>query len=251
MGDLAQINNRFYEDLGERWYDDDRHAIALLRAETKTRVAYIEQVLRDKGLGASRILDLGCGAGLITIPLAHKGHDIKGVDISENSLAVARKRMSREMKVSFAHGDVTQLNEEPETYDAVLMMDLLEHLENQQAAVFEASRVLRPGGILLFHTFNRTLLSYLVAIKGIGVVCRHSPQNLHVYHLFIKPKELRQMCARAGLTLCEMVGIRPRFFTKAFWRTLLTHRVDPEFEFTRTRSLLVGYLGYAIKAKTG
>jgi 2-polyprenyl-6-hydroxyphenyl methylase / 3-demethylubiquinone-9 3-methyltransferase len=245
----ARINNRFYEELGDRWYDDDRHPIALLRAETKIRLAYIERVLRGRGEDRARILDLGCGGGLITIPLAVKGYDIKGVDISENSLSVARKRVPKGVAITFAADNVYDLHEASAAYDVVLMMDLLEHLEDQETAVAQASRVLKPKGLLIFHTFNRNVLSYLVAITGIEVLCADSPEDIHVYQLFVKPVELSRMCARAGLRTCEFIGIRPRFFTRAFLSTLATRAVHPKFQFRFTRSTMVGYLGYAIKSE--
>ncbi|MGH7844489.1 MAG: bifunctional 2-polyprenyl-6-hydroxyphenol methylase/3-demethylubiquinol 3-O-methyltransferase UbiG [Candidatus Binatia bacterium] len=248
MRDPAQINNRFYEDLGERWYEDDVHPIALLRAESNARLNYIEQVARARIAAGARILDLGCGAGFIAIPLARKGYDVKGIDISESSLAVARRHVASGDAVSFAQGNVSELREDAASYDAVLMMDLLEHLERPEAAIHQASRALKPGGLLIFHTFNRTLFSYLVAVSGIGILCRDPPRNIHVHRLFIKPEELRQMCARAGLKVNEFVGIRPRFMTKAFGSTLLRRRVHPGFDFRITRSIRAGYLGYAVKS---
>lgn len=248
MRDSAQINNRFYEDLGERWYEDDVHPIALLRAETKTRLAYIEQILRANIAPGAHILDLGCGAGFIAIPLVRKGYAVKGIDISENSLAVARQHAPPGLAVSFVKGNVSELREDSASYDAVLMMDLLEHLERPEEAIRQASRVLKPGGLLIFHTFNRTVFSYLVAVKGIGILCRDPPKNIHVHRLFIKPKELRRMCAGAGLKVNEFIGIRPRFLTKAFGLTLLRRRVHPGFAFRMTRSIRAGYLGYAVRS---
>jgi 2-polyprenyl-6-hydroxyphenyl methylase/3-demethylubiquinone-9 3-methyltransferase len=247
VNNTARVNNRFYEDLGERWYQDDRHPIALLRAETRARLAYIEQVLRAHAPQGAKILDLGCGGGFITIPLACKGYDIRGIDISGNALAVAQKHLPEGKKVSFRQGDVCHLYETAGTYDAVLMMDILEHLEDREGAIGEASRMLKPGGLFLFHTFNRNILSYLLAVKGVEVLCANPPDNIHIYRLFIKPAELARICTTAEIGICEFVGVRPRFFTKAFWSSVLMRRVHPELDFGLTSSLLVGYLGYGIK----
>jgi 2-polyprenyl-6-hydroxyphenyl methylase/3-demethylubiquinone-9 3-methyltransferase len=247
VNNTAPVNNRFYEDLGERWYQDDRHPIALLRAETRARLAYIEQVLGAQAPQGAKVLDLGCGGGFITIPLACRGYDIRGIDISANALAVAQKHLPEGKKISFRQGDVCHLRETAGTYDAVLMMDILEHLEDREAAIGEASRMLKPDGLFLFHTFNRNVLSYLLAVKGVEVLCANPPDNIHVYRLFIKPSELARMCARAGIGIREFVGVRPRFLTKAFWSSVFTRRVHPEFDFELTSSLIVGYLGYGVK----
>jgi 2-polyprenyl-6-hydroxyphenyl methylase/3-demethylubiquinone-9 3-methyltransferase len=243
----ARINNAFYDELGERWYEGDSHPVALLRAETRARLAYVETVFQTFEPGPARILDLGCGGGLMTIPLARLGRAIKGVDLSEGSLAVARSRAPKDLDVEFEKGDVYRLDEPSAAYDAVLAMDVLEHLERPGAALKEAGRVLRPGGVFMFHTFNRTLLSYLLAVKAIELFSRDAPRNIHLYRLFIKPAELERLCADAELQIRETRGIRPRFFSKAFWWTLLRRRVHPDFAFTRARSLGVGYMGYAIK----
>ena len=247
----ARINNAFYDELGERWYEDDGHPVALLRAETRERLAYAETVFQTLGSGPARILDLGCGGGLMTIPLARDGRAIKGVDLSEGSLAVARSRAPEGLNIEFEKGDIYRLDEPSGAYDAVLMMDVLEHLERPGAALQEAARVLRPGGVLIFHTFNRTLFSYLLAVKAIELFSRDAPRNMHLYRLFIKPAELERMCADAALRIRETRGIRPRFLSKAFCWTLLRRRVHPDFAFTRARSLLVGYMGYAVKYGDG
>ena len=251
------VNNAFYDDLGDRWFEGDDHAIALLRAEGILKLAYVREVLDREGLGAvrggpehGRILDAACGAGLIALPLAEAGFDVLGVDLSAGSIEAARSRVPDGGSARFETGDATDLlavpGVAPETFDAVLLLDMLEHVESTPAVLAEAARVLRPGGVMVFNTFNQTPLAWLVAIHGFKVVVREAPQHLHVYRLFQSPETLTERCAEAGLTMREIRGVRPEL-NRAFWRSVRRRRVDPGFRFRSSSSDAVGYMGYAVK----
>ena len=112
--------------------------------------------------------------------------------------------------------------------------------------VAEAARVLKPGGLFFYYTFNRTPLAGLFAIKGIEWFVRNTPARMHRYSLFLKPAELGQMCQAQGLQVNEVRGARP-VFSSAFWKLLWTGVVPPEFAFTWTGSTLVAYAGVARK----
>lgn len=239
-----QVNNSFYNELGSRWYQDDSHAIALLKAESKQKLKYVREFLPKD----SKILDVGCGAGFIANPLSRDGHTVKGIDLSENSLLVAKKYSSGSL-AQFEAQNAYSLKEKDASFDIVLLLDVLEHVENPKQVISEANRVLKPGGLLFFHTFNRTPLSRYLAIKGIGFVTRDCPEHVHVYHLFLKPDELCELGAAFGLTISDMRGIRPRIFHTPFFWSLLHRRVHPRFEFVFTHSLSVGYLGCFKKAE--
>jgi len=241
----SKINNEFYNELGSGWYDKDQHPIAVLKAESVQKLSYIRNIFKRENISApSLILDIGCGAGFITNPLAQEGYHIKGIDISKNSLEVARERAPKTAQITFEQKDASSLSDPDNTYDAVLMMDFLEHVEEPAKFIAEATRVLKPGGFLVFHTFNRTWMSNLLAVKALEYLMPHSPKHIHVYNLFIKPKELVQMGAKLGLIFKDISGIRPRFFSKAFAWSLFHRRIHPKFSFMLTPSLAVGYLGY-------
>ncbi len=243
-GQSTRINNTFYEGLGESWYDDDIHPIALLRAENAARNPWILEKIRTLLSPACDILDIGCGAGFLTNALGCSGHRVTGIDVSAKSLDVAQKRDPTK-SVRYMQLDAFALPFPPQSFDVVCAMDFLEHVEMPGQIVREAARLLRPKGLFFFHTFNRNLLSYLIVIKGVEWCVPNTPTNMHVYSYFIKPSELKNWCEESGLHLREMRGLCPRIASTAFWKSLLTRKVDKRLQFKFTSSLKTGYLGIA------
>jgi 2-polyprenyl-6-hydroxyphenyl methylase/3-demethylubiquinone-9 3-methyltransferase len=238
-GEARVINNEWYADLGARWYVADDTPIALLRAEARHRNPWLAERI---GLVPQRIVDLGCGAGLLANDLAARGHDVLGVDTTPENLAIAATHGEAE----YLEADARAVPLADGTADVVTAMDLLEHVEDPGSVVAEASRLLGPGGTFYFHTFNRTWLASFVVVKGVEWFVANTPKDLHVSRLFIRPDELRAMCEQHGLEIVELHGVRPRFGL-AMLRMLVTGRVSDAFTFTFTRSLSVGYLGVARK----
>jgi len=242
------VNNQFYDELGERWYNDDEHIIALLRAESRLKLDYVQSILRKNRFAPhSQLLDIGCGAGFLSNELANLGYELTGVDQSAGSLEVARRHAPQGIDVVYTKADAYQLPFPDGSFEAVLLMDFLEHVDEPGRAIAEAARVLRPQGLMIFYTFNRTLLSRFLAIDAVELIARDCPKHFHVWHLFIKPEELKEMSARVGLSVMEFQGLRPRFFQWPFWSSLLRRRVHPGFSFQYTDSLSLGYMGYALK----
>jgi 2-polyprenyl-6-hydroxyphenyl methylase/3-demethylubiquinone-9 3-methyltransferase len=241
----TKVNNAFYDELGDRWWTDDSHAIAILRVEAQLKLRYIHESLIKAFPHPSklRVLDVACGAGFLTLPLAKLGYQIDGVDQSVGSIEAAKRWSSDQSNASFSVGDATRLEAADGSYDCVLLMDCLEHFEQPQLAIKEAARVLKPGGVLFVHTFNRTWLSWLLAVKAIEWLTRDAPEHIHVWRMFITPDELRQMTASQGFHEIDMTGIRPQFFRMGFWRTVLARRLMPGFGFATTRLQSVGYMG--------
>jgi 2-polyprenyl-6-hydroxyphenyl methylase/3-demethylubiquinone-9 3-methyltransferase len=243
----AAIDNGIYDELGERWHTATDDPVALLRAESRLRTAWVLEELRNHFGGRPLdVLDVACGGGFLANPLAAAGHRVTGIDLSEASLAVAG-RHDPGQSVRYLTMDARVLTFPASSFDVVCMMDFLEHLAERDAVLREAARVLRPGGWLFFHTFNRTPIAGLIAIKGVEWFVRNTPPHMHVYHLFLKPSELRELCARHGLRIELVRGVRPRICTWAFLRLLFTGRVSDAFQFTFTRSQSIGYCGRARK----
>jgi len=236
------INNDFYEELAEGWYTATDHPIALLRAENEVRVPWIiEQIGENK-----TVLDIGCGAGILTNALALAGHKVHGIDVSPKSLEIAAQ-YDKTGQVTYTTANAYCLPYPDQTFDVVCAMDVLEHVEEPELLISEASRVLKPDGLFFFHTFNRNFLSYLVVIKGVEWCVPNAPKNMHVYPLFIKPDELREMFERKNLAIENIHGFRPKIFTRAFVQMLFSRKVPKNFGFCFSKSLQTGYCGYAKK----
>ncbi len=241
----TRINNAFYDTLGKEWYERMDHPVALLRAENAIRLPWISQIIL-KHYPHAKVLDVGCGAGLLSNPLAKQGLDVTGIDLSENSLTVA-KMYDATKTVKYLHADAEKLPFENESFDVVCALDLLEHVENPETVILEAARVLKKDGLFFFHTFNRNFLSYLLIIKGVEWAVQNTPEKMHIYRLFIKPQEMRAFCKNASLDIQEMLGLKPKIFSLSLFKMLIQRKVPENFRFEFSRSLLTGYIGFAKK----
>ncbi len=242
-----KVNLACFEDLGERWYEADDDPVALLRAESRLFGPWLIAELAGTGRGSTLdVLDVGCGAGLLANTIGKAGHRVWGVDLAPGALEVAR-RHDATGSVRYLRMDACALELDAASFDAVLAMDLLEHVEEPRALVREAARVLRPGGRFFFHTFNRSRVAHLLVIKGVEWFVRNTPRNLHLYRLFIRPSEMRGFLSDAGLHPERWLGVRPALSLPRLWRLVRSGVVPKDFAFVFHRSLVAGYAGIARK----
>jgi 2-polyprenyl-6-hydroxyphenyl methylase/3-demethylubiquinone-9 3-methyltransferase len=245
---LRGVNNAIYEGLRERWYDAKDDPIALLRAESRLRNPWIAQeIVRAFGSGAARVLDVGCGAGFLSNYMAAAGHRVTGLDAARGTLDVAAEHDATH-SVRYDCGDALALPYDEGAFDVVCAMDFLEHVEDPERVITEAARVLAPGGLFFFHTFNRNWLSGLVVIKGVEWFVRNTPEDLHVLRLFLKPEEVTAMCRAHGLDPVQVLGARPELGA-AFAKMLFTGSVQDDFRFTFTHSTRIAFTGFARKER--
>lgn len=242
------INNEFYKELGDKWYTAEGDAIALLRLEkAATNPWVIERIRERHGDKPVRLLDIGCGGGLLTFDLAKQGWKCTGMDVDDQVLNVGRKRDVKN-EIDWIVGKAEILPFADKSFDVVCIVDVLEHVFDPKKCLGEAARVLRPGGTLVFHTFNKTIMSYLFAAKGLDWFIKDSQDHIHDWNLFIDPKVLTGWLEEFGLKVQRMEGLHPKIWSRAFFQLLLTRRVPRDFKFQIGGGLYMGYLGCAAAA---
>jgi 2-polyprenyl-6-hydroxyphenyl methylase/3-demethylubiquinone-9 3-methyltransferase len=194
-----------FSALAHRWWDPSGE-FAPLHAINPLRLEWIAARTRLEG---ARVLDVGCGGGLLTEALALRGADVKGIDLSEKALAVARlHRLESGVEVDYEPVAVEELAaREPGTYDAVSCLELLEHVPDPASTVAACAAAAGPGADLFFSTINRNPKSYLFAVLGAEYILNLLPRGTHDYAKFIRPAELARMCRGAGLEIREITGM--------------------------------------------
>jgi 2-polyprenyl-6-hydroxyphenyl methylase/3-demethylubiquinone-9 3-methyltransferase len=158
-------------------------------------------------LGRS-VLDVGCGGGLLCEPLARRGAKVTGLDVSVQAIATARAHAAAEkLKIAYLNGSVENLARGGKKFDAILAMEILEHVADADSLLQSAASLLKPGGIILFSTINRTMKSFLLGIVAAEYVLGWVPPGMHDWEKFVRPSELAAHLKKAGLTLSDLTGM--------------------------------------------
>jgi 2-polyprenyl-6-hydroxyphenyl methylase / 3-demethylubiquinone-9 3-methyltransferase len=208
------VDNQLYGRLSHTWWDDAGFLNILQSALNPARVGFLERRLTEhfgspQGL---RVLDVGCGGGLLAEELAQRGCAVTGVDPSRGSLEVARNHArAAGLRIEYVYGTAERLPIEDGAFDAVVCCDVLEHVDDVGGAVREAARALRPGGLYLYDTINRTIRSKLLFIKLFQEwrATAFMEPSLHDHAMFIRPLEMEEHLRRARLTPGPIIGIAP------------------------------------------
>ena len=203
-----------FSDLAHRWWDPSSE-FKPLHEINPLRLGWIDHLAP---ISARKVLDVGCGGGILAEAMAQRGGKVKGIDLSERALKVAAlHQLESKVAVDYEKIPAEELAaREPGQYDIVTCMELLEHVPDPASTVAACAALARPGGHLFFSTINRNPKSYLFAIIGAEYILRMLPRGTHDYARFIKPSELAQFCRTAGLEIRDITGMTYNPITKVY-----------------------------------
>jgi 2-polyprenyl-6-hydroxyphenyl methylase/3-demethylubiquinone-9 3-methyltransferase len=197
-----------YDRHAADWWSGRSRFMRSLQALVAPRMRYFDQIVG--AWQGRRVIDVGCGGGFMSVALAERGAQVRGVDPSEGSIRAARAHADGlGLPLEFQVGAGEALPMEDASADAVICVDVLEHVADLAQVVREFSRVLKPGGVLLFDTINRTWLARLLVVHVGEDLLRLLPRGTHDPRMFIKPAELRGLLGKSGFSNPSLVGLGP------------------------------------------
>lgn len=220
-----------FEALASQWWDKQSQ-FKPLHDINPLRLNWVDERV---SLSGKRVLDVGCGGGILSESMARRGAEVLGIDMGEAPLSVARLHAEQEgvTSVSYRQCTVESLAEEMSaSFDVVTCLEMLEHVPDPAAIVAACYRLVKPGGQVFFSTLNRNPKSWLFAIVGAEYVLRMLPRGTHDYRKFIRPAELARWVREAGLTLNDMTGLHFNPVTGRYW---LAPNVDVNYMLGCTR----------------
>jgi len=211
-----------FSAIAEQWWDPDGK-FGVLHKFNPVRLAYIRDHVcatfgldpkAEQPLAGIRLLDIGCGGGLLSEPLARMGAQVTGIDPSEKNIKTALVHAQEQgVNIDYRVATAEELAEAGEQYDVVLNMEVLEHVNDPAGFVRTCAALARPGGLMFCATLNRTLKSFLMAIVGAEYVLRWLPRGTHQWEKFITPEELEQWLKTAGMEVIDRTGVAYNPFT--------------------------------------
>ena len=219
-----------FEAMAAEWWDPNGK-FKPLHMLNPCRLDYITSQIaaefeRDQGLHAPfeglRILDIGCGGGLLSEPMARLGADVVGADAAPGNIPVAQVHADQSgLKIDYRHTTAEDMAAEGEQFDVVLNMEVVEHVADPLAYLTACQQLLKPGGLMVCSTINRNPKSFAMAIVGAEYVMRWLPKGTHEWSKFITPDELYGLIAQAGLTPVDRKGF---VFNPVTWQWRLSDR---------------------------
>jgi 2-polyprenyl-6-hydroxyphenyl methylase / 3-demethylubiquinone-9 3-methyltransferase len=205
-----------FSDLAHRWWDPESefrplHQINPLRLEWINGIASLQ---------GKKVLDVGCGGGILTDAMARSGAHALGIDLATKSLKVAQLHSLEAQTPNVQYREVAVealAAEQPASFDVITCMEMLEHVPDPSSIVRACAQLVKPGGHVFFSTLNRNAKSFLFAIVGAEYVLNLLPRGTHEYAKFIRPSELARDCREAGLEWQHTRGMEYNPLTRRYW----------------------------------
>jgi 2-polyprenyl-6-hydroxyphenyl methylase/3-demethylubiquinone-9 3-methyltransferase len=205
-----------FSDLAHRWWDTESefrplHQINPLRLNWIADIAPID---------GQRVLDVGCGGGILADAMARRGAEVLGIDLATKALRVAQLHALEAQTPRVQYREISAealAAEQPESFDVVTCMEMLEHVPDPSSVVRACARLVKPGGHVFFSTINRNPKSFLFAIVGAEYVLKLLPKGTHEYAKFIRPSELARYAREVGLELQHTKGLEYNPLSRRYW----------------------------------
>ncbi|MFP8780732.1 bifunctional 2-polyprenyl-6-hydroxyphenol methylase/3-demethylubiquinol 3-O-methyltransferase UbiG [Hydrogenophaga sp. RWCD_12] len=205
-----------FSDLAHRWWDPESE-FRPLHQINPLRLGWIDGLAP---LAGKRVLDIGCGGGILSDSMARKGADVTGIDLSTKALKVAQLHALEAGTTGVNYREVSAealAQEQPASFDVVTCMEMLEHVPDPSSVVRACATLVKPGGWVFFSTINRNPKSFLFAIVGAEYLLRMLPRGTHEYAKMIRPSELASYCRAAELSLQQTRGMEYNPLTQRYW----------------------------------
>jgi 2-polyprenyl-6-hydroxyphenyl methylase/3-demethylubiquinone-9 3-methyltransferase len=212
--DLAELAK--FSDLAHRWWDTESE-FRPLHQINPLRLTWIDELVP---LNGKRVLDIGCGGGILADAMARKGAEVLGIDLATKALRVAQLHALEAQTQGVTYREISAeklADEQPDTFDVVTCMEMLEHVPDPASVVRACATLVKPGGRVFFSTINRNPKAFLFAIVGAEYVLNLLPRGTHEFAKFIKPSELAAYARAAGLDLQHTRGMEYNPFTRHYW----------------------------------
>lgn len=205
-----------FSELAHRWWDPDSE-FRPLHQINPLRLDWINQLSPVEG---QRVLDVGCGGGILSDSMARKGADVLGIDLATKALRVARLHALEAQTPRIQYREISAealADEVPASFDTVTCLEMLEHVPDPQSVVSACARLVKPGGWVFFSTINRNPKAFALAIVGAEYLLKMLPRGTHEYAKFIQPSELAAACRHAGLDVLHTRGMQYNPVTGRYW----------------------------------
>lgn len=214
MSNVDELEIDKFSQLAHKWWDKDSE-FKPLHEINPLRLDYIDDFASIKDL---KVLDVGCGGGILAESMALRGAQVTGIDLARKSLKVAQLHsLESGVAVEYRCIAVEELADEaPGSFDVVTCMEMLEHVPDPESVVRSCARLVKPGGWVFFSTLNRNAKAYLLAVVGAEYLLNMLPRGTHEYARFLKPSELSRMARNTGLEISNVSGMSYNPLTRIY-----------------------------------